>query len=113
MDDMKTSRTLRIARKPNWLGKFRTEYDGKYIALFGEDKNYQGWGYGTTEDSEPWYEEMCFGGSFAEGRNLTPLIVEVDDTHIYVDLGEHRESLAWTKMVDDEKYVNVFEPCDY
>ena len=53
---LKMSRILRIKREQNWLGKFRIEYDGKYIALFGEDLNYPGWGYGTVEGEPTWYE---------------------------------------------------------
>ena len=93
------------------MGKFRLEYDGKYIALFGEDLNYPGWGYGVVEGEPTWYEEMCFGGAFAEGRNLNPEIIEETPEFIYINIGDQRESLAWTKMVDDIDR-KVFDP-DY
>ena len=101
---------LRIPRESNWLGNFRIEYDGKYIGLMGKDKNYPCWFVPDDQPAE--YEEMCFGGSFAEGRNLSPEITEVTDKYIYINIGDMRESLAWTKMVDDVDR-KVFEPTDY
>lgn len=108
---MNRTAILRISREPNWIGGFRIEYDGKYIALFGKDREYPGWGYG--DQNEVWYEEMCFGGAFAEGRNLSPEIVKETDEFVYINIGDERESLAWTKLTDDAIYSKVFEPCEY
>ena len=104
---MKSS-ILRIRREPNWLGKFRIEYDGKYITLFGEDLNYPGWCYGI-EETTPWYEEMILHPVACEGRNLSPKIIEETTDYLYIDIGDERESLAWVKTTEDIKYNTVFE----
>lgn len=104
------SNILRVPRESHWLGQFRIEYDGKYISIYGEDSNYPGYGYGTTETEPSWFEEMCLAGSIAEGGNLNPEITDVTDKYIYINIGDERKSLAWCKL---NKFEGVFEPCEY
>lgn len=76
---------IRIPIELHFAGDYRLEYDGKYIALFGRDKNYEGFRF---SDEEPvWYEEMVLIGCVLEVRNANPIIKEVTDTEIVVDLG--------------------------
>jgi hypothetical protein len=75
---------ITVPIQPNWNGKYRIEYDGKYITLFGEDKNYPGFKW--TADSEEWFEEMVLVGCVEEVRNASPFIEKVDDEFIYIKL---------------------------
>ena len=74
---------VKIQILPNYNGNYRLEYDGKYITLFGEDKNYKGFVYGEGKE---WFEEMVLVPVVAECRNATPEIKEVTDKHIIVAL---------------------------
>lgn len=106
---MKTSRILRIKRKLNWIDDFPIiEYDGKYIGLHGKDSNHPVW----WQDVEIEYEDMVYGGAFAEGRKLRPILAKTTKDFYYIDIGSNRESLAWTKLVEDDIYGLVFDP-DY
>jgi hypothetical protein len=76
---------IHIPIEPHFAGDYRLEYDGKYITLFGRDKNYEGFRF--SDDQEVWYEEMVLISCVLEVRNTTPTIKEVTDTEIVVDLG--------------------------
>lgn len=71
--------------RPNWGGDYRLEYDGKYVTLFGKDKNYAMPRYGG-EEGETYYEEMVLVPVLYEGRGLEPEIVDVNDKYIKVRL---------------------------
>jgi hypothetical protein len=77
--------TLRIPIKSHYAGDYRLEYDGKYITLFGRDKNYPGWD--LSGNNEIWYEEMVLIGCALEVRNAVPTIKEVTESEIIIDLG--------------------------
>ena len=77
---------VKIQILPNYNGNYRLDYDGKYITLFGEDKNYKGFKY--DKDAQDWYEEMVLVAVVAECRNAKPEIKEVTDKHIVVALNQ-------------------------
>ena len=68
-----------------YAGDYRLEYDGKYVTLFGKDKNYKGFKFNDEDDD--WFEEMVLIPVVEEIRNASPKIIEVTDTDIVVDLG--------------------------
>lgn len=76
---------MRIPILDFYAGGYRLEYDGKYITLFGRDKNYKGFKFNDAD--EDWFEEMVLMPIVEEIRNASPRIIEVTDTEIVVDLG--------------------------
>ena len=76
---------IRIPIEPHFAGGYRLEYDGKYVTLFGRDKNYAGFKF--NESDEDWYEEMVLISCVLERRNIRPEIILVTDKCIYVELG--------------------------
>ena len=76
---------IRIPIEPHFAGKYRLEYDSKYITLFGEDNRYEGMRF---SDEQPiWYEEMVLDSCVAEIRNASPEIIKVTETEILIRLG--------------------------
>lgn len=76
---------ISIPIEPHFAGGYRLEYDSKYITLFGRNKNYEGFNF---SDNDPtWYEETVLISCVLEVRNANPIIKEVTDTEIIVDLG--------------------------
>ena len=73
-------RVIRIPVLSNYGGRYRLEYDGKYITLYGKDKNYKCM-FGDD------YEEMVLIPIVEEIRNAKPEIIEITDTEIVVSLG--------------------------
>ena len=73
-------RVIRIPILPNYVGGYRLEYDGKYITLYGKDKDYKCM-FGDD------YEEMVLIPVVEEIRNAEPEIIETTDTEIVVSLG--------------------------
>ena len=71
---------IRIPILSNYGGGYRLEYDGKYITLYGKDKNYKCM-FGND------YEEMVLIPIVEEIRNAEPKITEITDTEIVVSLG--------------------------
>lgn len=83
---MEKERYVKIPREPNWFGGFRLEYDGKYITLYGKDKNYPVQNYFFLEQLEVEYEEMVLVPVVEEVRNASPSIYWVDDKEITINL---------------------------
>ena len=78
-----------IPIQPHWAGDYRIEYDGKYITLFGKDKNYEGFRF---NDSDPiWYEEMVLNSCVVEVKNAEPIISFVSDDEIHIILNVSNE----------------------
>lgn len=73
---------IRIPIEPHFAGGYRVEYDGKYVTLFGRDKNYVGFKF--SEDQEDWYEEMLLIPIVVERRRICPEIISVDDHWISI-----------------------------
>lgn len=48
--DLHKADVIRIPIEPHFAGDYRLEYDGKYITLFGRDRNYAGFKF--NEDDE-------------------------------------------------------------
>lgn len=71
---------IRIPILSNYAGGYRLEYDGRYITLYGKDKNYKCM-FGNH------YEEMVLIPVVKEIRNAEPEIIETTDTEIVVSLG--------------------------
>ena len=71
---------IRIPILSNYGGGYRLEYDGKYITLYGKDKDYKC----MFRDG---YEEMVLIPVVEEIRNAEPEIIETTDTEIVVSLG--------------------------
>ena len=76
---------IHIPIEPHFAGDYRLEYDSKYITLFGKDNRFEGFKF--LDDQEVWYEEMVLIGCVLEVRKATPIIKEVTDKYITVDLG--------------------------
>lgn len=75
-----TPRVIHMPILSNYGGGHRLEYDGKYITLYGRDKNYKCM-FGAD------YEEMVLISIVEEIRNAVPEIIETTDTEIVVSLG--------------------------
>ena len=73
-------RVIRIPILSNYGDGYRLEYDGKYITLYGKDKDYKCM-FGDD------YEEMVLIPIVEEIRNAEPEIIETTDTQIVVSLG--------------------------
>ena len=73
--------------KPNWLPPFRLTYDGKYVSLYGRDKNYPVLGYGSTEKKE--YEEILLVPIVIEVRKCRAEITKISNTEIEIELFTH------------------------
>ena len=73
-------RVIRIPILSNYGGGYRLEYDGKYITLYGKDKDYKCM-FGDD------YEEMVLIPIVEEIRNAEPEIIETTDREIVVSLG--------------------------
>lgn len=73
-------RVIRIPILSNYDGGYRLEYDGKYITLYGKDKNYKCM-FGDD------YEEMVLIPIIEEIRNAEPEIIEITNTEIVISLG--------------------------
>lgn len=76
---------LSVPVESNWNGNYRIEYDGKYVTLFGEDKNYPGLKY--NNEGKTWYEEMVLIPLVCEIRNAHPFISKETDTEIFINMG--------------------------
>lgn len=83
--DLHKADVIRIPILPHYAGDYRLEYDGKYITLFGKDKQYAG--MKLSEDWDDWYEEMVLIPVVVERRNICPEIISVDDKWISVGMG--------------------------
>ncbi len=69
------------------MGNYRIEYDGKYVALFGADKNYPitlPSDEDLTKDVLVGYEEMVLVPCLIEQRNITPEIVYKYHDHLHM-----------------------------
>lgn len=88
------SQVIKLKIKDNWNGKYRLEYDSKYITLFGEDKNYECWNWGGDPKRKS-YEEMVLVSCVVEGRNLNPSIIKVTKKYILIDVGNENASLSF------------------
>ena len=73
-------RVICIPILSNYGGGYRLEYDGKYITLYGKDKDYKCM-FGDD------YEEMVLIPIVEEIRNAEPEIIQTTDTEIVVSLG--------------------------
>lgn len=83
--DLHKADVIRIPIEPHFAGGYRLEYDGKYITLFGRDKNYTGFKF--SEEQEDWYEEMVLIPVVVERRSICPEIISVDEQWISVRMG--------------------------
>ncbi len=88
-DERPDWKTLKIPVKvqDNWLGDYRLEYDGKYVTLFGKDKNYKGFKW--DESDEDWYEEMVLDACVCEIRDAKPWEDEITEVGgvLYIGMG--------------------------
>jgi hypothetical protein len=82
--DLHKSDVIRIPIEPHFAGGYRLEYDGKYVTLFGKDRNYPG--FKLLSEEEDWYEEMILIPVVVERRNICPKIISVDDKWISVGI---------------------------
>lgn len=76
---------IRIPILDFYAGGYRLEYDGKYITLFGRDKNYKAIKF--DESDEDCFEEMILIPVVEEVRNASPEITEITESEIVVNLG--------------------------
>jgi hypothetical protein len=74
---------INVEIEPNWNGHYRLTYDGKYISLYGQDREYKGFKF---DESDPdWYEEMVLVPVVAEVRHANPKIVHIDRDFIQIE----------------------------
>lgn len=83
---MKDEQIIKLPILDYYVGDYRLEYDGKYITLFGKDKNYEGFNF--HKDDPVWYEEMVLISCVMEVRNAHPKIIRVTDTEIIIELNQ-------------------------
>ncbi len=75
---------IKIKVEPHFAGDYRLEYDGKYVTLFGKNKNYDMSGlFGAPEGT---YDEGVLVPIVAEKRKANPEIVCIDDEFITIRL---------------------------
>ena len=79
-----TEKEVLVPIKPYFKGDYRIEYDGKYICLFGKDARNEGFVY--SEEEPIWYEERVLVPIVCEIRNANPVIKEVTEKEIIIDL---------------------------
>ena len=94
---MKDNNIIKVLRESNWVGGFRLEYDGKYITLFGLDKEYKQFHMRDEMDHaeerpEDVYEEMVLDACVVEIRNASPKIDKVTDAFIFISLNVNKET---------------------
>lgn len=78
--------TVQIAEY--FAGDYRLEYDGKYIKLFGKDKNYDLEGmFGAPKGT---YDEIVLISCVGEFRNANPVIEKVADKEIIISINKIR-----------------------
>ena len=74
--------TKQVPIESHFAGSYRLEYDGKYVALYGKDKNYPQFQYVKNQVKD--YEEMVLIPCVLEARGIEPFIKEVTDTNIVI-----------------------------
>jgi len=84
MSEDYTIETIKVQVEHNWLPPYRLEYDGKYVTLFGKDKDYLVPDYGGLGQVE--YEEMVLRPCIIEIRRATPEILYTADGFLYINL---------------------------
>lgn len=78
------SKIVKIPIEPHFAGKYRIEYDGKYVSLYGLDNRYDMFGlYGAPQGT---FEEMVLVPVVEEVRNASPEIKSVTDNFIEIEL---------------------------
>lgn len=78
---------IKVNIQSHFAGGYRLEYDGKYITLYGKDRNYPMFCYGKDCPGE--YEEMVLIAIVEEVKNANPHIVKITDEHIYIENEKH------------------------
>ncbi len=82
---VQTNDVIKVKVEAHWAGKYRLEYDGKYITLLGRDKNYPHW-FKANKTAPDEYEEMVLIAVVKEIRDASPEIVKIDSEYIYIKL---------------------------
>lgn len=85
IDDKK----LRVKIKPNWLPPFRIEYDGKYVTLFGRDKNFPETMFHNPGDPIE-YHTMVLVPVLIEIRNVNPKIIGETKEELLISLKDEK-----------------------
>lgn len=73
----------KIKIEHNWRGDYSITYDGKYINLWGIDKN-QPINQVINHSGKDEYEPVFLSCEF-EIRNASPKIVKVDEKYVYIE----------------------------
>lgn len=76
---------IKVQVEPHWLPPYRLEYDGKYITLFGKDKNYPIPDYFNSGENMG-FEEMVLVPCVEEVRKARPIIKSFDDNEVVIEL---------------------------
>jgi hypothetical protein len=75
---------LKIKIESNWNGNYHLQYDGKYITLWGYDKN-QPINQVINHGGEDEYEPVILVPVVLEIQNACPEIIKMDEGYIYID----------------------------
>lgn len=87
-----------IKRKPSWAPPFRIEVDGKYVHLWGIDKDILSWGYGGTYHAEEYLSGTAIQMHRSWDYNVQ--ITSITDTEITIEaVGTKREDNGGCKGI--------------
>lgn len=75
---------IKVKIESNWGGNYYAQYDGKYITLWGIDKN-QPLNQPINPSAEDYYEPVVLIPVVLEIRNAVPEIIRTDEEYIYID----------------------------
>ena len=74
--------------EPHFAGRYRIEYDGKYVTLFGRNNKYPVMMYGGSEQEaakrDIEFEEMVLIPIVVEVRRSSPKIIKVTKDKIFI-----------------------------
>lgn len=75
---------IKIKIEPNWIGKYRLTYDGKYVELLGLDKS-RPINQVINHSGKDEYAEEILIPVVCEIRNGNPVITNIDKEYIYIE----------------------------
>lgn len=81
-------KTIEVEIEPHFAGDYRLEYCGKYISLYGRDRNFKQFQFHPVSNPvDEMFEEMILIPVVIEVRNANPQIIEITSDKIIIDLG--------------------------
>jgi len=85
---MADKKEIKVHIEPHFAGRYRLEYDGKYITLFGRNNKYPVMMYGCSDEEaarrDTEYDETVLIPIVVEARKANPEIVDVTQDEIII-----------------------------